>query len=139
MKTRFYIVRNDAADSWQLCGQGGMPCMARGTLPQAMARAATLAAVKANKLEWPLPVFHATSDDVPAQWDGQITSDGEWIGRGCGLPAVRDCDRAICESPMEAMNLARAAGGMVRVRLFSGDCDGARIAVGPDGEWIVED
>ena len=55
------------------------------------------------------------------------------------LPAVRDCDRAICESAMEAMSLARDAGGIVRVRLFSGDCDGARIAVGPCGLWIVEE
>lgn len=55
------------------------------------------------------------------------------------LPPVRDCDRALCESPMEAMNLAREAGRVVRIRLFSGDCDGARIAVWPDGEWIVEE
>jgi hypothetical protein len=54
------------------------------------------------------------------------------------LPPVRDCNRAICESALEAMNLARGAGRIVRVWLFTPDCDGARIAVGPDGEWIVE-
>lgn len=138
MKTRFYMVRNDAADSWQLCGQAGMPCMARGSLGQALARAKHLESVRANKLEWPIPVFHAVDDATPAQWNGKITSGGEWIDRSGGLPPVRDCDRAHCESALEALNLARAAGGLVRVWLFTPECDGARVAVGPDGEWIVE-
>lgn len=55
------------------------------------------------------------------------------------LPPVHDCDRAICESPLEAMNLAREVDCIVRIFLFCGDCDGQKIAVGPNGEWIVED
>ena len=81
MGNRFYIVRNDAADSWQLCGQAGMPCMARSTLAATMATAERLAAVRANRLAWPIPVFHATNDDTPAVWDGVIDRDGNWIDR----------------------------------------------------------
>jgi hypothetical protein len=81
MSNRFYIVRNDAADSWQLCGQAGMPCMARSTLEATMATAERLAAVRANRLAWPIPVFHATNDDTPAVWDGVIDRDGNWIDR----------------------------------------------------------
>ena len=53
--------------------------MARGTLAGTLATAARLAAVKANRLEWPLPVWHAIDDDTPATWDGELTSGGEWI------------------------------------------------------------
>jgi hypothetical protein len=52
--------------------------MARGTLQQAIATAERLGAVRANGLEWPLPVFHTTDDDTPAVWDGTLTRSGEW-------------------------------------------------------------
>jgi hypothetical protein len=55
------------------------------------------------------------------------------------LPAIAGNRRVICESALEALNLAREAGRIVRIRLFAGDCDGDRIAVGPGGVWIVED
>lgn len=79
MQSAFYVARNDAADSWQLFSQHGSPCMARGTLAAALATAKKLEAVKCNRLEWPLPVFHAADDDTPATWDGELTSGGEWI------------------------------------------------------------
>lgn len=79
MQAAFYVARNDAADSWQLFSRHGSPCMARGTLAATLATAAKLATVKANRLEWPLPVFHAVDDDTPATWDGELTSGGEWI------------------------------------------------------------
>ena len=79
MKSNFYVVRNDAADSWQLCARAGSPCMARGTLAATLATASRLAAVKANRLEWPLPVWHAIDDDTPATWRGELTSGGEWV------------------------------------------------------------
>lgn len=89
--------------------------------------------------EWVIdmePFAHAEVVEV----DGEpTTTAAEWMTDSGSLPPVRDCDRAICESAMEAMNLAREAGDIVRVRLFSGDCDGARVAVGPSGLWIVED
>jgi hypothetical protein len=81
MSNRFYIVRNDAADSWQLCGQAGMPCMARSTLAATMTTAERLAAVRANKVTWPIPVFHATNEDTPAVWNGAVDRDGNWIDR----------------------------------------------------------
>ena len=81
------------------------------------------------------PFAHAEVIEVD---DEPTTTAAEWMVDSGALPPVRDCDRAICESAMEAMSLAREAGDIVRVRLFSGDCDGARIAVGPSGLWIVE-
>jgi hypothetical protein len=81
MKSNFFIVRNDAADSWQLCGQAGMPCMARSTLAAALATAERLATIRANKLEWPIPVFHATGEDTPGGWNGEIDRAGNWIDR----------------------------------------------------------
>jgi len=81
MNSNFYIVRNDQSDSWQLCGSAGMPCMARSTLAATMTTAARLAEVRANKLTWPIPVFHAVSEDAPAAWDGSIDRDGNWIDR----------------------------------------------------------
>lgn len=81
MKANFYFVRNDGADSWQLCGRTGSPCMARGTLAQALETAARMAAVKANNLIWPLPVWHVVDDEVPATWNGSLNRAGEWIGR----------------------------------------------------------
>jgi len=81
MQSTFYVVRNDGADSWQLCGQSGAPCMARGTLAQAVAMAERMAAVKGNRLAWPLPVFHAVNEDTPAAWDGSLTRGGDWIDR----------------------------------------------------------
>lgn len=79
MQSAFYVVRNDAADSWQLCGRSGSPCMARGTLAATLATAEKIASIKANRLEWPLPVFHAIDDETPGVWDGELTSGGEWI------------------------------------------------------------
>ncbi len=81
MTSSYYIVRNDAADSWQLCWQAGMPCMARSTLSATMATAERLATVRANKVAWPIPVFHTPDDDTPAVWDGAIDRGGNWIDR----------------------------------------------------------
>lgn len=78
MKTAFYVSRNEAADTWQLASRTGSPCMARGTLAAAMATAARLAAVKANRLEWPLPVFFSADDDTPGEWRGELNQAGEW-------------------------------------------------------------
>jgi|688.fasta_scaffold96215_6 hypothetical protein len=81
MDSNFYIARNDAADSWQLSSSAGSPCMARGTLAAAIATAERLATVRANRVSWPIPVFHAADDDTPAAWDGAIDRDGKWIDR----------------------------------------------------------
>jgi hypothetical protein len=81
MDSNFYISRNDAADSWQLSARTGSPCMARGTLAAAIATAERLATVRANKMTWPIPVFHAADEDTPGVWDGAIDRAGDWIDR----------------------------------------------------------
>jgi hypothetical protein len=81
MDSNFYISRNDEADSWQLSSRVGSPCMARGTLAAAIATAERLATVRANRMTWPIPVFHASNDDTPAVWNGVIDRDGNWTGR----------------------------------------------------------
>ena len=81
MESKFYAVRNDGADSWQICTRVGSPCMARGTLAQALATAERIGATRANGLSWPIPVWHAIDDDTPAAWDGELTRAGEWTAR----------------------------------------------------------
>jgi hypothetical protein len=81
MTSNYYIVRNEPADSWQLCTHMGMPCMARSTMAATMATAEKLATVRANKVSWPMPVFHVTDENVPAVWNGSIDRGGNWIDR----------------------------------------------------------
>lgn len=82
MQPNFYMVRDDVADTWRLCGKGGSPCMTAGSLERALAVAERLAAVKPNQLNWPVPVWHVVSHDEPtATWHGKLTRAGEWIER----------------------------------------------------------
>lgn len=81
MTSNYYIVRNEPADSWQLCTSVGGPCMAQSTMAATMATAERLATVRANRVTWPIPVFHGTDENVPAVWNGAIDRAGNWIDR----------------------------------------------------------
>jgi hypothetical protein len=47
--------------------------------------------------------------------------------------------RAIVESPLEALNLAKEAGRETKVLLCTAEGGCHKITVYPDGEWVNED
>lgn len=77
---RYYVVRNDSSDSWQLCGLAGMPVMAPSRVAgKVVDTVSFLLKNRAKGLAFPLPVFHVVSDSIPAKWDGEFTANGEWV------------------------------------------------------------
>jgi hypothetical protein len=81
MRSNFYAIRHEPSDTWSLSARNGMPCMARSTLDSLLRTAARLRATKASGFAWPIDVMHVIDDDLPGEWSGSMTEQGEWAGR----------------------------------------------------------
>jgi hypothetical protein len=90
MITKFYAIRHEPSGTWGLSARNGMPCMARSTLDAVLRTAERLRAVKTNGFEWPIDVMHVIDDDLPGEWSGSMTEQGEWVGRGTIFKMVYD-------------------------------------------------